>query len=285
MPRPLNFRRSSAGFAFAVVVASCCPTAFGAATPLQTQTPIADFAFASQLGAGVYTVEGRAVQIYRLPFSWEVRPPTQERVGVDITLPVTLGFFSYRVQDVVTEGLPKSVDTYSFLPGVEVSRLAGARWRLAGFADIGAATVYADTHKSLIYDGGLRARYDFALGEAHVRYASELLYAASQLSGQAKDTMTRLANGLDARIRTSMALKGETVDYGPYALSELYLKRPTAPDSSAGPQMTTAQWELGVTVGTVNTAYIYRIPVPRLGVGYRFGANLSAFRLVFGAAF
>ncbi len=286
MPRPLNFRRSPSGLAFAVLVASFCPTAFGAAAaPLQTQTPIADFAFASQLGAGVYTVEGRAVQIYRLPFEWDLRPPTQERVGLAITLPVTLGFYSYRVQDVVTGDLPKSVDTYSFLPGLEVSRLVGAQWRVATFAEVGVATVHADTRKSLIYDGGVRARYEFRLGQAHVRYGTELLYAASQLSGEAKDTMTRLTNGLDGRFHTPMVLRGEGVDYGPYALSELYLKRPTAPDSSAGPQLTTAQWEVGVTVGTVNTAYIYRIPVPRLGIGYRFGAHLSAFRLVFGAAF
>jgi hypothetical protein len=287
MPRPLNLRRSLSGLACAVVVASFCRTAFGAAAPqpLQTQTPISDFAFASQLGAGVYTVEGRAVQIYRLPFEWELRPPTQDRLGFAINLPVTLGFYSYRVQDVVTEGLPKSIDTYSFLPGLEVSRLVGEQWRLAAFADLGVATVYADTHKSVIYDGGVRARYEFRLGAAYTRYGAELLYAASQLSDQAKDTMTRLTNGLDGRFRTPMALRGETVDYGPYALSELYLKRPTAPDSSAGPQLTTAQWEVGVTVGTVNTAYIYRVPVPRLGIGYRFGAHLSAFRLVFGAAF
>ena len=89
----------------------------------QSQQPIANFAFASQLGAGVYSVDGRSVQIYRLPFHWEFRPPTQDVYGLDLTLPVTLGFYGYRVEDVVHEGLPKSVDTYSLLPGLEISRL------------------------------------------------------------------------------------------------------------------------------------------------------------------
>jgi hypothetical protein len=290
MPRQLMHRRSLAWLSFAVAAASACPSTFAAVSTLQTQQPVANFAFASQLGAGVYSVDGRAVQIYRLPFEWELRPPTQERVGLDLTLPVTLGFYSYRVQDVVTEGLPKTVDTYSFLPGLEVSRLFGPRWRLAAFAELGVATAYADTNKSLIYDGGARARYDFQLGEAHLRYGAEILYAVSQVRHETKDTMVRLTNGLDARFRTSMSLRGETVDYGPYALSEWYPKRPTVPASSSGQPIAAAQWELGVTVGTVNTAYlcmasICKVPLPRIGLGYRFGEGLSIFRLVFGSAF
>ncbi len=290
MPRPLMRCRVRAWLGVAVAAAGACPSAFAAASTLQTQQPVANFAFASLLGAGVYSVEGRAVQIYRLPFDYELRPPTQERVGLDITLPVTLGFYSYQVQDVITEGLPKTVDTYSFLPGLEVSRLVGPRWRIAAFAELGVATAYADTNKSLIYDGGVRARYEFQLGKAHLRYGAELLYAASQVSHESKDTMVRLTNGVDARFRTAMSLRGEVVDYGPYALSELYPKRPSVPASSTGPPISAAQWELGVTVGTVNTAYlctanICKIPLPRIGIGYRFGAGLSAFRLVFGAAF
>jgi hypothetical protein len=261
------------------------PTA-GIAGPLkQSQQPIANFAFASQLGAGVYAVDGRAVQIYRLPFNWEFRPPTQDRVGLLLTLPVTLGFYGYHVEDVVTEGLPKSVDTYSFLPGLEVSRLVGPQWRVAAFGEVGTATVHAGSSHSLIYAAGARARYDFRIGEFYTRYASELVYAASQVPEQHKDTMTRLSNGIDALHRTTMTLRGETVDFGPYLLNEWYLKRPTAPTTSPGPPMAALQWEVGVTIGTAYPSYLWKIPIPRIGVGYRFGSDLSIVRLVFGAAF
>lgn len=285
MPPPLSSCQSLAWLALAAVAASACPTAIAQQPLSQSQQPIANFAFASQLGAGVYAVDGRSVQIYRLPFDWELRPPTHERVGWDITLPLTLGFYGYRVQDVVHEGLPKSVDTYSFLPGLEVSRLVGPQWRLAAFGEFGWATVHASTNRSVIYASGLRARYEFRLGEFHTRYGGELLYAGSQVSEQAKDTMVRLSNGIDALLHTSMSMRGETVDWGPYALSELYPKRPTAPISSPGPPMSAVQWEVGVTIGTVRTAYVWRIPVPRIGLGYRFGNDLSIVRLVFGSAF
>jgi len=261
------------------------PTAMCAGPLKQSQQPIANFAFASQLGAGVYAVDGRAIQIYRLPFNWEFRPPTQDRVGLLLTLPVTLGFYGYHVEDVVTEGLPKSVDTYSFLPGLEVSRLVGSRWRVAGYGEVGTATVHAGSSHSLIYAAGARARYDFRLGAFYTRYASELVYAASQVPEQRKDSMTRLSNGIDALHRTRMTMRGETVDFGPYFLNEWYLKRPSPPTTSPGPPMDALQWELGVTIGTVNPSYLWKVPIPRIGVGYRFGNDLSAVRLVFGSAF
>ena len=85
------------GFA---ALALCTGTAVRASEPLrQAQQPVANFAFASQLGAGIYSVEGRSVQIYGLPFAWELRPPTTERLGFNITLPLTLGFYSFRTED------------------------------------------------------------------------------------------------------------------------------------------------------------------------------------------
>ena len=112
------------GFA---ALALCTGTAVRASEPLrQAQQPVANFAFASQLGAGIYSVEGRSVQIYGLPFAWELRPPTTDRLGFNITLPLTLGFYSFRTEDVLTGSVPHSVDTYSLLPGL-ASRVT-TRW-------------------------------------------------------------------------------------------------------------------------------------------------------------
>jgi hypothetical protein len=257
----------------------------GASLLRQSQQPIANYSFASQLGAGVYGIDGRTVQIYRLPFDWTLRPPTEERVGWDLSLPVTLGFFGYRVQDIVEEGPPRHVDTYSFMPGLEVSRLFGPQWRVGAFAELGVASVPTDSSANLIYALGGRARRMFPLGSYNVRYACELLFAGSQVDKHADDTMVRVTNGLDALRRTHMSVRGEVVDFGPYALSEWFPKRPNAPVGGAGPPMSALQWEVGMTIGTDGTAYLWGIPLPRIGLGYRFGQDLSAVRLVFGAAF
>jgi hypothetical protein len=282
---PLAFRHSIGVLALLSTVPNVT-LATATVQPLpQSQQPIANFAFASQLGAGVYSVNGRTVQIYRLPFDWELRPPTEDGVGLKITLPVTLGFYGYQVQDVVTEGLPGSVDTYSFLPGLEVSRLFGPQWRLATFGEVGIAAVHGQSGRNLIYDAGVRARYEFPMGGFRARYGAELLYAASQVPDQVKDSMSRLSNGIDLLHPTAMSMRGEFVDVGPYFLNEWYFKRPTPLASSSGPPMTAAQWEVGFTIGTVRTSYLWNIPIPRIGFGYRFGSDLSIVRLVFGSAF
>jgi hypothetical protein len=76
MARPLILRESLRTLVFLAVLVASDPAGAAAAALRQSQQPIANFAFASQLGAGVYSVEGRSVQIYRLPFEWELRPPT-----------------------------------------------------------------------------------------------------------------------------------------------------------------------------------------------------------------
>ena len=46
-----------------------------------------------------------------------------------------------------------------------------------------------------------------------------------------------------------------------------------------------AHFELGVTFGATEPLRLWRIPLPRIGLGYRFGDSLSVYRLVFGTPF
>src|SRR5687767_8748064 len=59
---------------------------------------VANFAFATQLGSGVYSVSGRTLQIYRLPFSHTLKSPDNSDFGVELTLPVTFGFYDFELQ-------------------------------------------------------------------------------------------------------------------------------------------------------------------------------------------
>jgi hypothetical protein len=42
------------------------------------------------------------------------------------------------------------------------------------------------------------------------------------------------------------------------------------------------QWELGFTIGTIPNWIIRRLPIERIGIGYRSGDRFSSVRLVFG---
>jgi hypothetical protein len=257
-----------------------------AAAPLQqSEKPVADFTFASQLGSGIYSVSGRIVQVYQLPVEWELSPPTDTELGVKLLLPVTLGFYNFRVEDLVTAGLPSRVDTLSVAPGVEVSWLVGRYWRLAASGEVGASLVSGGTGNSLIYAGEFSAEGTRTVQEFRFRYRAAVLYAGADSKDLPSDSMWRVSNGVEMRHNLNAVAWGARLDWGLYAFNEWYLKPPDPPLNAAGPSIVPLQWEAGMTFGTALPAKIYGIPVPRIGIGYRFGNNLGIARIVLGAAF
>ena len=65
------------------------------------------YAFANQLGSGIYDVQGHTVQIYRLAGSLSLVSLEEHGYGLQLVLPVTLGFFNFRVEDIFTVGIPE----------------------------------------------------------------------------------------------------------------------------------------------------------------------------------
>ncbi len=57
--------------------------------------------------------------------------------------------------------------------------------------------------------------------------------------------------------------------------------RSTAPCKVAS----SVQYEIGLTLGTTEPRRVWGMPVPRVGIGYRFGSNLDVFRIVIGTPF
>jgi len=103
----------------------------------RSEQVLVNFGFATQLGSGVYTVSGRTLQIYRLPFAYALEAAQESGIGVKLTLPVTLGFYDFKLRDVADTGLPRHVDALSFVPGVTFSIPVRPGWRLEPFVEAG----------------------------------------------------------------------------------------------------------------------------------------------------
>ena len=74
----------------------------------------------------------------------------------------------------------------------------------------------------------------------------------------------------------------------PYASLRWYADPPATPLSANGQRggrTARLQAELGVTFDTIAPLRIGRVKLPAIGVGYRFGDNLSVFRIVIGEPF
>jgi hypothetical protein len=244
---------------------------------------VANFAFATQLGSGVYSVSGRTLQIYRLPFSHMLKSGEESGFGVELTLPVTFGFYDFELQDTANGDLPTNVDALSFVPGVTLSFELQPGWSLEPYVEAGIARARDVDADSTVYAGGLRSLYDFDGKGFDWLLRNDLTFAGVDLRGSAgSNEFVRFQTVLTARRPITQE---STVDYLVYALNEYYVDQPDGPVDSAERGGSSVQYEVGITLGTTEPRRIWRIPLPRLGIGYRFGSNLDVFRIVIGTPF
>src|SRR5262245_2680595 len=65
-----------------------------------------NYVFATDLGSGIYDLDGRTLQIYRFTWRKDLREPQESAPGVRFELPMTFGFFDFSPIDVVSSGPP-----------------------------------------------------------------------------------------------------------------------------------------------------------------------------------
>lgn len=275
----------------AATVLGVAPAAM-AGTPLRDAEQVeANFAFSHRLGSGVYEIAGRTVQIYRLPFEWTLREPLEKRPGLAITLPVTVGFFGFKVQDVVETGLPQDISTLSFVPGVRWdfhrNGRSGGHWRLSPFAEAGVAIDRTEDLRSRVLTVGSEAEWRGPWPAGEGRYRAALEYSRASIDRLPSDDYALLVNGLELTRPIDARLRGRQMNVAPYAALRWYANAPKVPvlsesGTAVARAVTRVQGEFGITFGTAEPLMIGRVRLPRLGIGYRFGEDLSVFRLVIG---
>ena len=157
-----------------------------AIAPARAQAPltraeqnVANFAFATQLGSGVYSVSGRTLQIYRLPFDYEIRPVDASAFGAVLMLPVTFGFYDFELQDVADGDIPTDVDAVSFVPGLTLVFEVRPGWKLEPYAEAGVSRARNVDAHSTVYAAGLASTADFSAKGFAWQLRNDLVRAAS----------------------------------------------------------------------------------------------------------
>ena len=266
------------------VLAITQPRAAGAQSLLSgDEQNVINFAFATQLGSGVYSVSGRTLQVYRLPFRYDLKPTGDPGIGVALTLPVTFGFFDFELQDVANGDIPTDVDALSFVPGLALMIEVAPGWLLEPYVEAGISKARDVDADSTVYSGGLVSLYEFGGQRFDWNLRNDLTFAGVDVhAAGGSDNFTRFQTVVTARRPVS---RGSRSDYVLYALNDYYIDQPEGPIDSAARRAGSLQYEIGITLGTPETRRIWRVPVPRVGIGYRFGSNIDAWRIVFGAPY
>jgi hypothetical protein len=257
----------------------------GAEPLTRSEQSVINFGFATQLGSGIYSVSGRTLQVYKLPFGYTFPAADESRLRVHLTLPVTIGLLDFKPLDVVDNGLPENLDTLSFVPGLEFQIDVRDGWRVEPFVEAGIARDRTNELDQRVYSIGLRNSNTLARGETEWVFSEEILRIVVDQDGGSTDDCTRLRLGTTARRPFGGAIAARPTDALFYAVVDVYTDTPGGPADGEGASGSDAQMEIGVTFGTIEPLRIWRIPLPRVGLGYRFGDELSVFRFVLGAPF
>jgi hypothetical protein len=212
-----------------------------------------------------------------------LKSPGDSSVGVVLTLPVTFGFYDFELQDVADGDIPTDVDAVSFVPGLKLVLDAQPGWKLGPYVEAGISRARNVDANSTVYAGGLVSLYEFDGRGFEWQLRNDIVFAGVELHGTGgNDDFTRFQTVVTARRAFN---RDSRLDYLVYALNDYYLDQPNGPVVSAGQGGSSLQYEVGVTLGTPETRRIWGVPIPRIGVGYRFGSNLDVFRIVFGTPF
>ena len=243
-----------------------------------------NYVFATDLGSGVYDLEGRTLQVYRFTYEKELREVDEDTLGVRFVMPLTFGFFDFSPLDVLSEGIPTRVDSFSLVPGLELDYLMDNDWHLIPYARAGFSVASSSVDGWLWGTGvQLEHRDDFHGWDSFVR--SELAIAGvNHRHDVPSDRFMRLRQGIDVTRGLPWKIGRRSVELGLYGIFDVIVDSPGAPlagDRSDYP----IQAEFGFTFSTRPRYKMWRFDVPRLGFGYRLAGELSAWRFVIGVPF
>jgi hypothetical protein len=242
-----------------------------------------NYVFATDLGSGVYEMDGRSLQIYRFTWRRELRAPDEDTAGVRFVLPVTAGFFDFDPVDVISKGPPTRVDSFSVVPGVEYDYLLAGGWHVTPYAR-GGLSFASNSVGGILYGAGVRLerRAEFHGWDQFLR--SELAYAGVEYRHDVPgDHFLRLRHGVDITRPFGRGWRGRRVELGLYAVFDLIADPPTAPVANA--REVPIQAEFGFTLASRPRVKIWKFDAPRLGFSYRLAGELSGWRLVIGVPF
>ena len=249
-------------------------------------TQYANFAFASEIGSGIYEISGSVITVYTFEPGYALRTakPYGGRPGIRLIFPFTVGFFNFDTKDLLHLQLPSSIGALSFEPGVELDYWINDSWDVYPYVKAGGTVASSAEVNALIWGAGVRSDYRFEALEGAGLWRAQLAYAGAHYHGDVPNqSFTRLRDGVELRRTFNWTWHSYALQVAPYAIADIYFTAPSGPASGISPR--TFQYELGVMLGMTPQWQIHGWSLPRLGVGYREAGVLSGWRLVLGEPF
>jgi hypothetical protein len=235
------------------------------------------------LGIGDPTVSSGTVNDIRMPFGYTLIPPDGRPWGLRLRLIVYAGIYDLNFANAVDLNL--RFQSLAATPGVEFLIPVGKGWTLKPFTEIGYARNFDQDVHFGVWSIGMRTLTEWQQREVQIRLGTTVQYLSTfQTDLELSDDFFELLLGLDVGVPLGFEIAGNTAYLSPYAIRHQYIDALIARPEGE-PIDIRYDNEVGLAFGTRPNIKLGFITLPRIGVGYRWGPNVSGWRLNFGFPF
>lgn len=239
-----------------------------------------NFAFAAYLGSGIYKSGDRTIYILRVPISYPIRSRQDHPWGARLQILTTFGFYDLALNLEEFE-IPDRFNSASILAGPEFSVPIKSNWRLMPFAHLGPARDFSDGDWVLVFGIGSRSRAEFPAGGVNYILWNKLLYGRNLASANvARDDFGLFETEIEAAWGLGVRMQKQEAALAVYFKSEFYFDEVEIQQPVGQPVEIRKRFEVGLKFGTLKPWKVWKIGMPRIGLGYRFGQGARSARFI-----
>lgn len=247
---------------------------------------LANYPYSQDLGFGGYDAGQQDVVILRIPITHMIRSPEEHRWGLRLRVPISFGIYNLELIDFLEGIETERIRAFTVVPEVEFLVPLSEHWTFKPRQGLGLGK---DFHGGQVIHLGttrLQGIYKKPWKNLLFTFGSGIQYSFSNSrDGFYDDDFARVEIGLDTLIPFGLDVGSRRVDFSLFAIGRHYFRELVFGQVLEDPIVIEQEYEVGITFGSTPRPRIWKFPIPRLLIGYRFGENLKGIRIKFGLPF
>jgi hypothetical protein len=238
-----------------------------------------NYAYATWIGTGVYSVKDKSIYVLRGPFSYTLREPGDGKPGVDLLFPATLGLHDFEETD-------EQVGAFTFVPGVELIVPIIENWDLKPFGQFGIGRDFSGSDLAYIYGAGLKSLATFPIKDVALQLGNQIMFAdQSQSGGGSDDGFSKFDIGLNYRHPLKFTFLNQATNINLFFVWSRFMNDLRFVRLFDKDQKIRNLYKFGITLGAEKSFSILGIGFRGFGIDITFGENFTGFGLTTGFPF
>jgi len=239
--------------------------------------------FALGFSGGDSATPDTRVYDLRIPASFKIFSADDDNWGLRLRIVLYAGIYNFTLEDAID--FEYRFSSLAATPGVEFLVPVGKGWILKPFAEIGYGRDFDNALDFGVWSIGMRTIVTWPVKKFDISFGTKVDYLSTFTATDAvASDFGEIRLGFDARHPLPFTIGGSQGDFSLYYIRRQWVEAFIAREERDPLEIRYTN-EIGFTFGTTPKVKLWFVRLPRIGLGYRFGPNVSGFRLNFGFPF